>query len=124
MNNMVDKQLSTHHGAAWTLANTGHHAHIPAHLLHCRTCIFAETYPDKSMQVSFPGPHCTYRCLSAYKHRPCLLCGCTGTPVGNQALLFAGRHLGPDSALLLEELQLDSYSLGHEVGNNVVLFEM
>lgn len=38
-----------------------------------------------------------------------------GTPVGNQALLFAGRHLGPDSALLLEELQLDSYSLAHEV---------
>jgi hypothetical protein len=38
-----------------------------------------------------------------------------GTPVGNQALLFAGRHLGPDSALLLDELQLDSYSLAHEV---------
>lgn len=41
--------------------------------------------------------------------------GIAGTPVVNQALLFAGRHLGPDSALLLDELQLHSYSLAHEV---------
>jgi hypothetical protein len=38
-----------------------------------------------------------------------------GTPISNQALLFAGRQLGPDTALLLDELQLDSYSLAHEV---------
>lgn len=40
-----------------------------------------------------------------------------GTPDSNQALLFAGRQLGPDAALLLDELQLDSYSLAHEVSN-------
>jgi hypothetical protein len=38
-----------------------------------------------------------------------------GTPASNQALLFAGRPLAPDAALLLPELRLDAFSMGHEV---------
>lgn len=40
---------------------------------------------------------------------------CAGIPPANQALLFAGQVLGPDSALLLDELHLDSFSLSNEV---------
>jgi hypothetical protein len=40
---------------------------------------------------------------------------CAGVPPGLQLLLFAGHALGPDSALALRELALDTYSLAQEV---------
>jgi hypothetical protein len=39
----------------------------------------------------------------------------SGVPVHQQLLLFAGQVLCPDSALLLEHLGLDKFSLAHEV---------
>jgi hypothetical protein len=36
-------------------------------------------------------------------------------PASHQVLLFAGRQLAPDSALLLHDLHLDSFSLAQEV---------
>lgn len=38
-----------------------------------------------------------------------------GVPADQQLLMFAGRQLFPDSALLLDHLALDTYSLAHEV---------
>lgn len=68
----------------------------------------------KKVRRTYSYPHVF---LDGCKQCPCIvLTAPSGIPVSNQALLFAGRHLGPDSALLLDELQLDSYSLAHEVG--------
>jgi hypothetical protein len=39
----------------------------------------------------------------------------TGVPAHQQLLLFAGQVLCPDSALLLDHLGLDKFSLAHEV---------
>lgn len=47
-------------------------------------------------------------------HTPTHPCVHAGIPPGNQALLFAGRTLCPDSALLLDELQLDRFNLAQE----------
>lgn len=40
---------------------------------------------------------------------------CSGVPADQQLLMFAGRQLFPDTALLLEHLALETYSLAHEV---------
>lgn len=45
----------------------------------------------------------------------CFLLQHAGVAVGQQLLLFAGQVLCPDTALLLEDLGLDRFSLAHEV---------
>lgn len=66
---------------------------------HCCGCVVAQELMPGRMVPLFP-PFCAVH---------------AGVPAANQALLFAGRQLAPDSALLLTDLQLDKYSLAHEV---------